>query len=198
MKYTVTVSEKDPIITDFVLEENDTDIQAAIENMAKGIATAVSEFTKHFTEETPQKKRLYHAVMEHIAMFSEPLYSEQLDDYRYEDKEDEFVTWIYNQGYDDVYGFVDVYADTKLQLAFDATCADIEVYLADENGQRLESIGEIPSFLFIDEPETAAAICVEYNAIAVLAMDRLYTHDGNPLRRLPVTDLERRIRAEVL
>ncbi len=198
MKYTVWANGENISVPEFVFEETDGDMRAAIENMAQATAAAIYEFTKNYTGETPKAKKLFEAVIDYAGLISEELFKEQLDDYRYEDKEDEFITWIFNQGYDDAYAFADNYTDVKLQLAFDATCADVEVYLADENGQRLETIGEIPSFLFMDEPETAAAMCVEYTAIAVLAFDKLYTHENNPLRRLPVTDLERRIRAEVL
>ena len=198
MKYTVQANADGINLTEFLFEDCDSDMRTAMENMAGATSAAVYEFVKNYAEDKQKAKALFNSMLDYIGLMSEDLFAEQLDDYNYEDREDEFITWIYNQGYDDVYAFIDVYADTKLQLAFDATCADVEVYLADENGQRLETIGEIPSFLFMDEPETAAAICVEYNAVAVLAFDRLYTREKNTLRRLPVTDLERRIKAEVL
>ena len=201
MRFTVSSDSKGVNIPEFVFDSEDNDLRTAIENMAGGTIAAMFHFAKSFSEDPDKTKMLFDSLLDYISMAAEDYFTEEEtpeEEYRYEEWENEFITWIYNQGYDDVYAFMDVYEGTSLKLDFNATCADVEVYLADENGQRLETIGEIPSYLFIDEPDMAAAQCVEYNSIAVLAFDRLYTHEKNPLRRLPVTDLERRIREEVL
>ena len=96
MKYTVWANGENISVPEFVFEEADGDMRAAIENMAQATAAAIYEFTKNYTGETPKAKKLFEAVIDYAGLISEELFKEQVDDYRYEDKEDEFITWILN------------------------------------------------------------------------------------------------------
>lgn len=198
MKYTVTASGENIRVENIEISEVEkADLKTAVENMAQATAAAMLEFSRSLAEEAGQEKLIFDAIVQCIQFISGDFSKREKNifaDHPYEDMESEFLTWIYRQGYDDPFAFADEHRGRQLKLDFDADINDVEVFFSDGNGEKYDIIGEIPSYLFTDEPGMAAAYCAEYTSIAVLALDKLYGRENNSLRGRPPSDLENRIK----
>ncbi len=202
MKYTVNSTTENVHVEEFVLLQREQDnLQTAVENMVKGTMAAMAHFAGVFGGD--KEKELLYDMLQYLQMTAAQYIKtedsiENEEEFPYEDMESEFINWVYGQGYDDPYAFADRYEGLNMQLDFTPEMDEISVYFADENGNKLEEIGTIPAYLFEDEPEMAAAMCIEYTSIAVLCLDKLYSGINNPLRNLPVGTLEKRIKERLI
>lgn len=201
MKYTVTALGEDIQVNDLrISPEEKENFKTAAENMARAAAAAMIEFARCLAKEPGQEKLIFGAAAEYLRIIADDFLNREENigtDYPYEDMESEFLTWVYRQGYDDPFAFATEHDGRNLKVDFEENGEDITVFFSDESGEKYDVIGEIPSYLFADEPAMAAAYCLEYTGIAVLALDKLCGIENNSMRSLPPNDLEKRIKARI-
>ncbi|MBQ3009323.1 MAG: hypothetical protein IJD80_07045 [Oscillospiraceae bacterium] len=203
MKYTVKAEGSLIDVQEMLFEEAEkADIKTAIENMAKGTTAAMFEFVQNFSDSDKKSRLLFDALLDYMSLISEDVFSEKAaepvnEEVDYKEYEDQFIIWIYEQGYDDPYAFGEEYADRQLSLDFSVEGDTALVYIS-ADGEKMNEIGEIQGYLFEDEPGMAKQMCVEFTAVAVLAFDKAYSIDSNPLRRVSAYDLENRIKEALL
>ncbi len=199
MKLTINADEIGVEIPIFEMDEKETgNLAVALDNFARGTAQAIRDFARQFSDDKEKEQSLVSSVIQYLQVLQGEFYGRAQGetaqpDYPFEEMEGEFITWIYGQGYDDPYAFADEHSGKQLKLDFADDGNVTEVFFSDEDGNKLDVIGEIDSYLFTDEPESAAAICLEYTCIAALCFDKLYGQDDNPVRNRPVDSLYKAI-----
>lgn len=202
MKYTVTANDEGINVDELMLEaEEKENIGLAINNMAYGTTAVLLEFVQNFASDTTNAQEIFDILLQHMRAVSDEFFtneaSKRQDEDIYEISEEVFLPWVYGLGYSDVYEFTDLYSDRQLKMAFEINGDTAEVFFADENGQRLDDIGEIETVNFAIAPEYAHRQCLELTAIAWTALDRLYGQRNNYLRKNPLDTLEKSIRSEL-
>ncbi|MBQ8603257.1 MAG: hypothetical protein IJ410_00225 [Oscillospiraceae bacterium] len=202
MKFTVTANEEGFSVDELMLEaEEKENIGLAVNNMAYGTTAALLEFVQNFASDTTNAQEIFNLMLQHIRAVSDEFFSNEAgrrqDEVIYEISEEVFLPWVYGQGYSDVYEFIDRYGDRELKMAFTVNGDTVEVFFVDADGNRQDDIGEIEAINFTIAPDFAARQCLELTAIAWTALDRLYGQRNNYLRKNPVNDLEKAIRAEL-
>lgn len=202
MKYTVTANDEGINVDELMLEaEEKENIGLAINNMAYGTTAVLLEFVQNFASDTTNAQEIFDILLQHMRAVSDEFFTNEAnkrqDEDIYEISEEVFLPWVYGLGYSDVYEFIDLYSDRQLKMAFEINGNTAEVFFADENGQRLDDIGEIEVVNFAIAPEYAHRQCLELTAIAWTALDRLYGQRNNYLRKNPLDTLEKSIRSEL-
>lgn len=202
MKYTVTANDEGINVDELMLEaEEKENIGLAINNMAYGTTAVLLEFVQNFASDTTNAQEIFDILLQHMRAVSDEFFTNEAnkrqDEDIYEISEEVFLPWVYGLGYSDVYEFTDLYSDRQLKMAFEINGDTAEVFFADENGQRLDDIGEIEVVNFAIAPEYAHRQCLELTAIAWTALDRLYGQRNNYLRKKPLDTLEKSIRSEL-
>ncbi len=201
MKLTINSDKTGVEIPAFEMDEREMgDLTLALDNFAHGAARAIRDFARQFSDDKEKEQSLVSSVIQYLQVLQGEFYGRAQSeisqpDYHFEEMEGEFISWIYGRGYDDPYAFVDEHYGKKLKLDFADDGNVTEVFFSDEEGNKLDVIGEIDSYLFADEPETAAALCLEYTCIAALCFDKFYGHDDNPVRNRPADSLYKAITA---